>query len=116
GGRVAFGELGSDELRGDRLGFLPADGLGGLGAGLERGSAPAVGEGDVESIAGRFDVGLIDFVGVSLAVVQGGGHWFVGVGLGWPADGRESGEKKKEPASRSRDANLIEAARRCSFR
>ena len=73
-GRVAFGEFGGDELGVDALGFF--EGYGGLGFGASgQGLSPAtVGVGDDVTVSFWFNGCLVDFVGVTLAIIQVGLH------------------------------------------
>lgn len=96
---IALGQFGGDELCCNAFSLLTADGFAGFGAGLERGSAPAIGEGHMIAVSGWFDVGMIDFSGVPFAVVQGCGHGlFEVVGSGFRRrERRESCWKVKGP-------------------
>ena len=78
-GRVALGHLGGDELVVGPQRRVVIHGRGRLGAGLERGAPAAEGEAHEEMLraAVGFEADVINFVGGSLAVVEGGLFGFV---------------------------------------
>ncbi len=77
---IPFRELSGDQLVEDAGGGGQRDRSAGLGAGGQGVAAAAVGVGDDEAVVLRLDGGLVDFVGIALAVVErGGGGWRGGV-------------------------------------
>ena len=70
---VAFGGFGGDEFGESLGGFGETHRMLGLGSSREGVAAAAVGEADDVTFTARFDGGVIDFVGVSFAVLEGGG-------------------------------------------
>ena len=74
---VAFGQLWGDKLVEDLGGLGERERVGGLGAGVERGAATAVGVSDEMALAFRFDGGVMHPVAGPLAEVGNGEiHWF----------------------------------------
>src|SRR5437764_4146513 len=71
-GRVPFASLFPDQFVVDGLCCRVIHRACGLCTGVECGAPPAEGEVDDKQLAARLDAGLIDFVGSSLSVVQGG--------------------------------------------
>ncbi len=88
---VALRQLGSDEIVENLGGFGQFDRSGRLVSGAEAAATAAIGEGDMISLAGRLDCGVVYLVGTAFPEMEGSGldgggcwnHWMMGwfVGL-----------------------------------
>ncbi len=87
---VTLRQLGGDELFEHLGGFGQFDRSGRLVSGAEAAATAAIGEGDMISLAGRLDCGVVYLVGTAFPEMEGSGldgggcwnHWMMGVVCG----------------------------------